>query len=193
MKRELHREENWRFPFISYTPENPGKKLPLVLQLHGAGERGSGGEDLDLVEVWGFPQLLKSGEYPCMFVFPQCPKETFWAARVESILAFVDQLLERYDIDPDRIYLTGLSMGGYGTWYTAMAAPERFAAIAPVCGGGIRCTGNRRRRKLCGCHHHSGRGSHQRGAGCVSGKQSGTRHRSIAGNVSGHVENIAER
>ena len=137
MKRELHREENWRFPFISYTPENPGKKLPLVLQLHGAGERGSGGEDLDLVEVWGFPQLLKSGEYPCMFVFPQCPKETFWAARVESILAFIDQLLECYDIDPDRIYLTGLSMGGYGTWYTAMAAPERFAAIAPVCGGGM--------------------------------------------------------
>ena len=137
MKRQLHREENWIFPFISYTPETKGEKLPLVLQLHGAGERGSGQEDLNLVEVWGFPELVQKGEYPCMFVFPQCPLETFWAARVESILRFIDQLVEEYDIDTDRIYLTGLSMGGFGTWFTAMAAPERFAAIAPVCGGGM--------------------------------------------------------
>ena len=137
MKRELHREENWIFPFISYMPEAADGKLPLVLQLHGAGERGTGQDDLDLVEIWGFPDLAKKGEYPCLFVFPQCPKETFWAARVESILRFIDQLKENYDIDEDRIYLTGLSMGGFGTWFTAMAAPERFAAIAPVCGGGM--------------------------------------------------------
>ena len=137
MKRQLHREENWIFPFISYTPETKGEKLPLVLQLHGAGERGSGQENLDLVEVWGFPELVQKGEYPCMFVFPQCPLETFWAARVESILRFIDQLVEEYDIDTDRIYLTGLSMGGFGTWYTAMAYPDLFAAIAPCCGGGM--------------------------------------------------------
>lgn len=137
MKRSIHRENNWIFPFVAYEPEGMTRKLPLVIQLHGAGERGEGGEDLDLVEVWGFPGMAKTGEYPCMFVFPQCPKDTFWAARVESILKFIDQLMEHYDIDTDRIYLTGLSMGGYGTWYTAMAAPDRFAAIAPVCGGGM--------------------------------------------------------
>ena len=137
MKRSIHRENNWIFPFVAYEPEGMTRKLPLVIQLHGAGERGEGGEDLDLVEVWGFPGMAKTGEYPCMFVFPQCPKDTFWAARVESILKFIDQLVEHYDIDTDRIYLTGLSMGGYGTWYTAMAAPDRFAAIAPVCGGGM--------------------------------------------------------
>ena len=137
MKRTIHREENWSFPFISYEPENCRGKLPLILQLHGAGERGDGQEQLERVEVWGFPNLVKEGEYPCLFVFPQCPEVSFWAARVESILRFIDQLKESFDIDEDRIYLTGLSMGGYGTWYTAMAAPERFAAIAPVCGGGM--------------------------------------------------------
>ena len=81
--------------------------------------------------------MVKAGEYPCIFVFPQCPDDTFWVARVESILRFLDQLMEHYPVDTDRIYLTGLSMGGYGTWYTAMAASERFAAIAPVCGGGM--------------------------------------------------------
>lgn len=137
MIRTEHREESWIFPFISYAPQRANGKLPLVLQLHGAGERGNGQEKLDRVEVWGFPKMAREGEYPCLFVFPQCPEDTFWVARVESILRFIDQLKEFYDIDEDRIYLTGLSMGGYGTWYTAMAAPQLFAAIAPVCGGGM--------------------------------------------------------
>ena len=68
---------------------------------------------------------------------PQCPPESFWAAKVESIIAFIDQLVEEYDIDTKRIYLTGLSMGGYGTWFTAMARPDLFKKIAPVCGGGM--------------------------------------------------------
>jgi predicted peptidase len=72
-----------------------------------------------------------------MFVTPQCPVNSFWAARVESIIAFIDQLVETFHVDPRRIYLTGLSMGGYGTWFTATARPDLFAAIAPVCGGGM--------------------------------------------------------
>ena len=68
---------------------------------------------------------------------PQCPKDSFWAARVESIIKFVEQLVEEYDADRSRVYLTGLSMGGFGTWFTAMARPDLFAAIAPVCGGGM--------------------------------------------------------
>lgn len=137
MNRIEHRESHWKFPFVEYSCEKTDKKLPLILQLHGAGERGAGGEDLKKVEVHGFPNMVKNGEYECIFIFPQCPCDSFWAARVESILQFIDQLKEAYPVDEDRVYLTGLSMGGYGTWYTAMAKPDLFAAIAPVCGGGM--------------------------------------------------------
>ncbi len=137
MKRVEHNEEHWVFPFVEYAPDKAGGKLPLILQLHGAGERGLGGEQLSKVDVNGFSQLWKTGEYSCLAILPQCPADSFWAARVESILKFLDQILAHYDVDESRIYLTGMSMGGYGTWFTAMAAPERFAAIAPICGGGM--------------------------------------------------------
>ena len=68
---------------------------------------------------------------------PQCPENTFWAARVESIVEFIEQLKKEFNVDEDKVYLTGLSMGGYGTWFTSMARPDLFAAIAPVCGGGM--------------------------------------------------------
>ncbi|MBO5975659.1 MAG: prolyl oligopeptidase family serine peptidase, partial [Oscillospiraceae bacterium] len=68
---------------------------------------------------------------------PQCPKNEFWATRVESLYTFTKQLIEYYGADEDRVTLTGLSMGGFGTWFFAMAHPELFAAIAPVCGGGM--------------------------------------------------------
>ncbi|MBO5222262.1 MAG: prolyl oligopeptidase family serine peptidase [Clostridia bacterium] len=137
MKRTEHSEPQWKFPFVEYSPEKTDKKLPLILQLHGAGERGAGGEDLCKVDIHGFSKMAMEGEYECIFIMPQCPIGSFWAAHVESILAFVDQLKESYPIDEDRVYLTGLSMGGFGTWFTAMAKPDLFAAIAPVCGGGM--------------------------------------------------------
>ena len=137
MIRTEHREEKWIFPYVKYSPEFFSEKLPLVIQLHGAGERGTGKDDLGIVEFLGFSDLLQHKEYKCITVMPQCPLNSFWSAKVESILKFIDQLISEYDIDERKIYLTGLSMGGYGTWYTAMAAPERFAAIAPVCGGGM--------------------------------------------------------
>ncbi len=137
MKRIEHREESWLFPFVEYSPEIISGKLPLILQFHGAGERGDGGAHLNAVEVNGFAGTFARGEFPCILIMPQCPEDSFWAARVESVLRFIQQLTEAYDIDRSRIYLTGMSMGGFGTWYTAMAAPELFAAIAPVCGGGM--------------------------------------------------------
>ena len=136
MIRKEHREEKWAFPFVEYSPSEVKGKLPLIIQLHGAGERGDG-SDLSLVDVHGFSNVIKDGEYDCLFIMPQCPKNSFWAARVESLARFIEQLKAEYEIDEDRVYLTGLSMGGYGTWYTAMAYPETFAAIAPVCGGGM--------------------------------------------------------
>lgn len=137
MKRTEHNDKKWRFPFVEYAPTVMGEKMPLIIQLHGAGERGNGGEELSLVDVHGFSKTVKDGEYPCIFIMPQCPKDDYWAVRVESILAFIEQLKAEYPVDEDRIYLTGLSMGGFGTWFTATARPDLFAAIAPVCGGGM--------------------------------------------------------
>ena len=137
MKRTEHREDNWAFPFVKYTCDEKVEKLPLIIQLHGAGERGNGEEDLYKVDVNGFSKYLQDKEYNCIVVMPQCPENSFWAAHVESILKFIEQLKKEYTIDEDRVCLTGLSMGGYGTWFTAMERPDLFAAIAPVCGGGM--------------------------------------------------------
>ena len=137
MKRTEYRDPSWIFPFVAYTPEHAEEKLPLVIQLHGAGERGEGQEDLKLVDIHGFSALLQKQDFPCITVMPQCPKDSFWAARVESIIEFVAQLKAYFPVDESRVFLTGLSMGGFGTWFTAMARPDLFAAIAPVCGGGM--------------------------------------------------------
>lgn len=137
MNRIEHREEKWVFPFVEYTCDIKDEKLPLIIQLHGAGERGCGKDDLDLVDVHGLTEHLTDGDYKCKVVMPQCPKDSFWAARVESIIRFIEQLKTEFNVDESRIYLTGFSMGAYGTWYTAMARPDLFAAIAPVSGGGM--------------------------------------------------------
>lgn len=137
MKRIEHREEGWIFPFVEYSPEVKSNKMPLIVQLHGAGERGTGKEDIKAVDLYGFSKYLKENSHECIVIMPQCPLDTFWAARVESIIKFIEQLIKEFGADEDRIYLTGLSMGGYGTWFTAMAKPNMFAAIAPVCGGGM--------------------------------------------------------
>ena len=137
MIRTEHREDKCEFPFVEYAPEQGGEKLPLMIQLHGAGERGKGEEDLELVDVNGFSKYLKVNDVKCRFIMPQCPQNSFWAAKVESIISFIKRLIKEYNADETKVYLTGLSMGGFGTWYTAMAKPEMFAAIAPCCGGGM--------------------------------------------------------
>ena len=104
---------------------------PLVLFLHGAGERG---DDLERVKAWGPPRMAAAGEsLPYILVAPQCPQGRWW--QTPPLLALLDDITERYKVDPDRVYVTGLSMGGFGTWNLAAADPGRFAAIAPVCGG----------------------------------------------------------
>ena len=72
-----------------------------------------------------------------MVLIPQCPTYSYWPMQVENLNVLLDEILSTYRVDPDRVYLTGLSMGGFGTWYMAYQYPERFAAIAPVCGAGI--------------------------------------------------------
>ena len=126
------------FPFIAYVPDEVSERPALLIQLHGAGERGNGGADTDKVLVHGFSKIVNDGNLKdCILVMPQCPTDSFWVAKIESIKSFIDEITEKFQIDTSRIYLCGLSMGGFGTWYTAMAYPNMFAAIAPCCGGGM--------------------------------------------------------
>ena len=125
------------FPYMAYIPENLSEHPALLIQLHGAGERGEG-DTVEVVTVHGFAGVVNDQNLKdCILLMPQCPRDSFWVAKIESIKAFIDRMAEEYQVDKNRIYLCGLSMGGFGTWYTAMAYPEIFAAIAPCCGGGM--------------------------------------------------------
>ena len=125
--------------YLLFLPEGYGeedKRWPLMLFLHGAGERG---DDLNKVKVHGPPKIVeKQKDFPFIVVSPQCPKDVWWNDKVEVLINLLDEIVARYDVDTERVYLTGLSMGGYGTWALASKYPDRFAAAAPICGGGMR-------------------------------------------------------
>jgi predicted peptidase len=119
----------------------PSRRWPLVLFLHGAGERG---DDLQLVKKHGIPRVTEERrvpgfeDLPFISISPQCPTESWWARETLALSALLDEIEGTYRVDPDRIYVTGLSMGGFGTFALAAAEPDRFAALAPICGGGSR-------------------------------------------------------
>ena len=126
--------------YLLYLPENyvdSKGKWPLILFLHGAGGRG---DDLEKVKTHGPPKLIAEEErqYPFVIVSPQCPEDDWWSAeaQIDRLNALLDEIVSRYRIDKERIYVTGLSMGGFGTWRLAIEYPDRFASIAPICGGG---------------------------------------------------------
>jgi predicted peptidase len=111
----------------------------VILFLHGSGEAGYGGADLAKVEGNTLARMIKAGkglpaDFPFIVLMPQCPPDQYWSPY--DLIALLDDVRQKYRVDDDRVYLTGLSLGGYGVWDTAMAFPERFAAIAPVCGAG---------------------------------------------------------
>src|SRR5262249_40515007 len=122
--------------YLLYLPKGydakSSKRWPLILFLHGAGERGT---NLTRVAVHGPPKLAREKkEFPFLIVSPQCPDGETWSN--DTLLALMDEVIASHAVDTNRIYLTGLSMGGYGTWSLGVQNPERFAAIAPICGGG---------------------------------------------------------
>ena len=131
-----HRRTPRAIDYLLYLPtgygRRAGKRWPVILFLHGAGERGN---DLNKVKVHGPPKILqKRTDFPFIVVSPQCPASSWWEPLPLKVL--LEEVQEKYRVDPDRVYLTGLSMGGFGTWDLAVRYPERFAAIAPICGGG---------------------------------------------------------
>jgi predicted peptidase len=125
--------------YLLYLPPGyaaEGAPKALVLFLHGAGERG---RDLEKLKENGPPKLIALGKaFDAIVVSPQCPEGSFWTEHTETLARLLDDLEARYNVDPRRIYVTGLSMGGYGTWDLLIAQPERFAAAIPICGGGRR-------------------------------------------------------
>ncbi len=107
---------------------------PVILYLHGAGERGTDGLRPTQAGL-GAAIRLAPKRFPAIVVIPQAPPGTQWTgAQADLALAALDRVLREYRVDVDRVYLTGLSMGGHGTWYIAYRHPERFAAAAPICG-----------------------------------------------------------
>jgi len=131
---ELNRTIKVTMKYLIYLPKDYDQKesWPVMLFLHGAGERG---DNLDIVRKHGPPKLIDGGkQFPFIVVSPQCPKGQNWEPFKLSLL--IDEIVENHKVDQDRIYVTGLSMGGFGTWALAAHSPNRFAAIVPICGGG---------------------------------------------------------
>jgi dienelactone hydrolase len=125
------------------------KKWPLLLFLHGSGERG---DDLEKVKTHGPPKLVEQGKkLPFIVVSPQARQGQGWSTA--DLYALLLDCKQKYRVDPDRIYLTGLSMGGFGTWSLASEHPEEFAAIVPICGGGDTADAWKLRHMAVWCFH----------------------------------------
>jgi predicted peptidase len=124
--------------YLLYLPEGyasgADQRWPLLLFLHGSGGYG---ESLDAVRKGGLPKLLESGRaIPAIVVAPQA--RSWWDENIQALVALLDDLGRAYRVDPDRVYVTGLSAGGSGTWALITQQPDRFAAAIPICGAGSR-------------------------------------------------------
>ncbi len=131
------RSDGEPYRYVVYVPReyNADETWPMIVFLHGSGERGSDG--LIQTEV-GIGTAIRrhADRFPAIVLMPQCPKEKFWDAILGEMEQAMAQTQEEYRIDEDRIYLTGLSMGGYGAWLWGATKIDTFAAIMPICGGG---------------------------------------------------------
>ncbi|HOV32154.1 MAG TPA: prolyl oligopeptidase family serine peptidase [Candidatus Hydrogenedens sp.] len=115
-----------------YTPET---EIPMIVFLHGAGERNNNG--LSQTEIGIGSSIRRHPErWEAIVVFPQCPSDRFYNEMIDDIDKCIDETLKEYNIDKKRIYLTGLSMGGFGTWIYGAKRSDFFAALVPICGGG---------------------------------------------------------
>ncbi|MCB2307333.1 dienelactone hydrolase family protein [Clostridium estertheticum] len=134
---KFEKDTELKLNYMVYLPlsYNTIKKFPLILSLHGSGERGN---NIDTVKKWGINKILRENDnFPFVVVSPQCPIGEIWEMQFNVLKALLDETENNYNIDNERIYLTGYSLGGYGTWNFAILNPERFSAIVPISGGSI--------------------------------------------------------
>ena len=148
-----YKDEKFRYMVLEPEMMEAGKKYPVILFLHGAGERGNDPQKA----LAHFPTIMATPEYrkkfPCILIVPQCRAGKSWvevkwsdknsshfpaepSPMMSMAMQCLDKTLKEYPVDKRRIYLTGLSMGGYGSWDLSMRRPELFAAVVPICGGG---------------------------------------------------------
>ncbi|NLR82908.1 prolyl oligopeptidase family serine peptidase [Chitinophaga eiseniae] len=124
-----------KYNYVLFLPKGYSEgsnRYPLVIYLHGGSQKGN---DLNKVKAYGWPHLIDRGqEFGFIVAAPQCPEGKYWSTENWFDSLYMD-LISKYRIDSSRIYLTGISMGGYGTYITAMDHPNEFAAIIPLCGG----------------------------------------------------------
>ncbi len=142
--------------YVLFVPQDykPEKACPLILFLHGRGESGTDG---DMQATVGLGPVVKKQEksFPCLVLFPQSAKQT-WQANSDDArraLAILAETEKEYTLDAKRLYLTGLSMGGFGTWSLAAAHPDKWAAIVPICGGGDTKSAAKIKDIPCWCFH----------------------------------------
>lgn len=159
----------FRYRLLAPAAPVAGERYPLVVFLHGAGERGRDNDkQLKYLPTWMAEPALRE-RHPCFLLAPQCREgerwvDVSWADKKSlpqgppttdmlAAIAAIQAVSSREAVDPARIYLTGLSMGGYGTWDLAARQPERFAAILPICGGGDEATAPRLAKLPIWCFH----------------------------------------
>jgi len=147
----------------------PEQRYPLVVFLHGAGERGRDNDkQLKYLPTWMTEPALRE-RHPCFLLAPQCREDERWVdiswaekkstpqgpptTDMLAVIAVINAVVADEPVDKGRIYLTGLSMGGYGTWDLAARQPERFAALIPICGGGDEATAPRLAKLPIWCFH----------------------------------------
>jgi predicted peptidase len=145
-------DQSLQYRLLKPVDYDADKKYPLVLLLHGAGERGSDNRKQLVHGIADFTTDQAMRDRPCFVVAPQCPSGQKWvnvdwsskshtmpeqpAASLRLTMELLESLEKEFSIDSSRLYITGLSMGGYGTWDAIQRYPNRFAAAIPICGGG---------------------------------------------------------
>lgn len=136
LDRKIEAEGGTR-PYVVYVPDDysPDRAWPLIVFLYGAGERGSDGLRQIAIGL-GTAVMVDRAQWPFVILFPQCPVGVHWISQEEALLEMMRQTQDAYNMDPEKFYLTGLSMGGFGTWAFGAKHTELFAAFAPICGGG---------------------------------------------------------
>lgn len=133
-KQHFYTDNKWGMNYKVFLPKTY-KDAPLLVYLHGAGERGT---KIDHLDRHAIPKLIKEGEdFPAVVLCPQCPAWCVWDNIVDKVKEIIDSVAAEYSVDKSRIYITGSSMGGFGTWSMGLTYSNFFAAIAPVAGGGM--------------------------------------------------------